>query len=192
MARQPKDFRIAWASAEPSAPLGYLLTGPETAIPMRFRASITLETPPATVTIEVFVGADLRPRVHELAIRSNTQFQITTTVLRQVLVEQLLREAVAKAEVPVSALPPGAILGAPPQPEVAHGKAETDAQTAARVYSQAVTSGSPAPAMAVAREMGRSRAQVARYLRKARQMGLLPELAPPGVENDREEGQTHQ
>lgn len=174
MARQPKDFQIGWVSpVEPREPVSYMRTGPDTAIPMRFRASIALAVPDVAVAIEVFTGADLRPRIYELTVRSNVQRPITTSTLRQVLVDQLLRAAVKEAEIPVSSLPAGTVLGTPPVP--ATGKGDEDASTAARIYSEAVASGNPAPAMAVASVMGRSRAQVARYIRKARQLGFLPE-----------------
>ncbi|SDC73466.1 hypothetical protein SAMN05216174_10444 [Actinokineospora iranica] len=169
------DFQIAWVSpAEPREPVNYVRTGPDTAMPIRFRASIALAVPDAAVTIEVFTGADMRPRINELVIRSSVQKPITTSVLRQVLVDQLLRAAVKEAEVPVDSLSAGTVLGTQPVP--ATGKADEDASIAARIYREAVASGNPAPAMAVASSMGRSRAQVARYIRKARQMGLLPEL----------------
>lgn len=50
------------------------------------------------------------------------------------------------------------------------------AREAARVYSDAVKRGSRAPAVAVANEMGYSRSQVARYIRRARELGLLSRL----------------
>ena len=174
MARQPKDFQIAWVSpVEPLEPVTYLRTGSDTAIPTRFRASIAVAVPKVAVGMEVATGADLEPRICELVIRTNAQRPITTSRLRQVLVDQLLRAAVQEAEVPVSSLPEGALAGS--ATVLAAGKDEDSASVAARIYRQAVTSGNPAPAQAVASAMGKSRAQVARYIRKARELGFLTE-----------------
>ena len=165
--RPPKDFEIAWVSIEPREPGGYLRTGPDTKVPALFGASFALEKPRAAVMIEVFVGADLRPYVAELTIRANVQTPITTSVLRQVLVDQLLREAMAKATV-------RSPNSTPVEEARARGHGEEDARRAAEIYSEAVATGSKAPAVAVANVMNRSRAQAARYIRKARELGLLP------------------
>jgi hypothetical protein len=165
--RPPKDFEIAWVSIEPREPGGYLRTGPDTVVPALFGASFALEKPRAAVMIEVFVGADLRPYVAELTIRANVQTPITTSVLRRVLIDQLLREAMAKATVHSRGdLTVGQERG--------RGHVEDDARRAAEIYSEAVASGSRAPAVAVANVMNRSRAQAARYIRRARELGLLP------------------
>lgn len=194
--RLPKNFQIAWVSIELLEPEGYLSTGPDTAVPSRFEAHFQLAKPEAAVTIEVFVGADLRPVVLELRIRSKVRTPITTSVLRQVLIDQLLREALNKATVPsavreewLASLPLGgqpqsrktdaATRPAPSAPERLRGNADEDARTAAQIYAEAVAAGSRAPAVAVANTMNRSRAQVARYIRRAREMGLLPALGPP-------------
>ena len=190
VARQPKNFSIAAVSVEPLEPSGYLLVGLNTAVPSRFEASFQLARPEAAVTMEVFVGADRRPVVIELTIRSKVRAPITTSMLRSVLVDQLLQAAMAEAAVPASmrdewlaALPPGltrpvdtawASSAAPMSP--AGRNAEDDARTAARIYQEALATGSRAPAVAVANTMNRSRAQVARYIRRAREMGLLPAL----------------
>lgn len=170
--RAPKNFQIAWGTVEPlDDHPGYLRTGPDTAVPSRFEASFSLVTPPASVTLEVFVGADLRPRVAELAIRSNVQTPITTSVLRRVLVDQLLREALTLATVP--AADQEKWITTRPQ-ETRHPDEDENANIAATIYAEAVASGSRAPTKAVALSMGRSRAQAARYIRRARELGLIP------------------
>lgn len=174
MARQPKNFRIgAVSNVDPLKPVTYLQSGPDTAVPMRFRATIQVMEPELGVTIEVFVGPDLQPCIYQLSILTNTQRPVTTSRLRQVLVDQLLRAAMREAEVQVDTLPEGTLVG--PAPVLATGKAEENASIAARIYRLAVTSGNPAPAQEVASAMGKSRAQVARYLRKAREVGYLTE-----------------
>ncbi|TLW93552.1 hypothetical protein FFT09_09215 [Saccharomonospora piscinae] len=168
MPRQPKNFSIAWVSIEPLSPTGYLPTGPDTAVPTRFIASFALEQPQASVTIEVFVGADLRPVVVDLAIRANVKEPITTSVLRRVLVDQLLSRALAEAAVPRE-----------PTDQPRHRrKVDQEAELAARIYLEAVATGSRAPTMAVAHTMNRSRAQASRYVRRARELGLLPAPDP--------------
>jgi hypothetical protein len=194
--RQPKNFRIDSVSIEHLEPEGYLSTGPDTAVPFRFEAHFLLGIPEATVAIEVFVGADLRPVVIDLSIRSKVRTPITTSVLRQVLVDQLLHAALNEATVPASvreewlaSLPPQfrpqtSPAGTPreptPSPEQRTRRhSEDDARLAAQIYSEAVAAGSRAPAVAVANALNRSRAQAARYIRRARELGLLSPLDLP-------------
>jgi hypothetical protein len=80
----------------------FLPVGPDNAVPTRFEASIHLARPEAAVTMEVFVGADRRPVVIELTIRSKVRAPITTSMLRSVLVDQLVQAAMAEATVPAS------------------------------------------------------------------------------------------
>jgi hypothetical protein len=147
------------------------------------------------VTIEVFVGPDLRPVVIELKVRSKVKTPVTTSMLRSVLVDQLLQRAIEEATVPASvreewlaSLPPG-IRGPQGEDKAAVGlsaverrrsHADDDARTAAQIYLEAVATGSRAPGVAVANRMNRSRAQVARYIRRARELGLLPPLQAKG------------
>jgi hypothetical protein len=194
VARPPKNFRIAWVSVEPREPTGYLQIGPDTAVPTLFEANVQLANPEAAVAIEVFVGGDLRPVVIELRIRTKVRTPVTTSMLRTVLVDQMLQAAMEEATVPLSVredwlatLPPAIASQAPtwetqtapPSAEQRVSRnAEVDARTAARVYQEALATGSKAPAVVVAHTMNRSRAQVARYIRRAREMGLLPALEP--------------
>ena len=55
-------------------------------------------------------------------------------------------------------------------------QADENARRAAQIYSDAVAAGNSAPAVAVAVIMDRSRSQVARYIRRARELELLPPL----------------
>jgi hypothetical protein len=189
--RPPKNFRIDSVSVEPIEPKGYLPTGPDSAVPSRFEAHFALGAPELSVTIEVFVGADLGPVVLDIAIRAKAHTPITTSILRQVLVDQLLQRAVGEATVPstvreewLSSLP--AAVRAMAQrddstrettltaDERTRLQFDEDAQTAAEIWSAAVASGSRRPGMDVAEGMNRSRAQAARYIRRARALHLLP------------------
>jgi hypothetical protein len=193
--RQPKNFRIDSVSVEHLEPEGYLSTGSDTAVPSRFEAHFVLGIPEASVTIEVFISTDLRPVVLDLSIRSKVRTPITTSTLRQVLVDQLLNAALAEATVPATVRDDWlASLPASVQPQSRRidpkeapasskdhrpsGRAGSDALMAAQIYSEAVAAGNRAPAVAVANAMNRSRSQVARYIKRAREQGLLAPLDP--------------
>lgn len=194
--RPPKSFQIDSVSIEPLQPRGYVPTGPDTALPSRFEAHFVLGVPDASVTVEIFVS-EVGPVVVDLSMRTNAQSPITTTKLRQVLVDQLLQKAIEEATVPgsvrvdwLSSLPPAAQRvttggsGAAPVPaltaeERTRNQFDEDARTAARLFSEAVAAGSKSPGMAVAEGMNRSRAQAARYIRRARALRLLPSPAKP-------------
>jgi hypothetical protein len=187
--RLPKNFQIAWVSIDELAPRGYLSTGPNTAIPNRFQANFQLANPPAAVILEVFVEADLRPVATSVKVQANTKTPVTTSVMRQILIDQLVQRAVEEATVPASAreqwlatLPPGVARptdrsdAAPSADQRTRTQADDDARRAALIYSEAVARGNRAPAVAVATVMNRSRTQVARYIRRARELGILPPL----------------
>lgn len=193
--RLPKNFHVESMSIDLLSPRGYLATGPNTAVPRRFEAHFVLTEPDASVTIEVFVGADLRPVVIGLRMRANAQTPITTSGLRRVLIDQMVVRAMEKATVPASvreewlaSLPAEFRTPAPtasdnPAASAAankRGRADADARAAAEIYLEALATGSKAPGVAVANRMNRSRAQVARYIRRARELGLLPPLKPEG------------
>lgn len=189
MPRLPKNFQIDFVEIEQLEPRGYLPAGQDSAVPVHFQANFQLGAPPASVKIRVVVGAE-GPAIQQLTIGTNVRTPITTSVLRQVLVDHLLREAMNAALVPGSVreewldtFPPGVlperrkvVAPAPPKEERLRNLADQDAQTAAQIYSEAAAAGSKAPAVAVAQAMNRSRAQVARYIRRARELGLLPPL----------------
>jgi hypothetical protein len=188
VARRPKDFRIDSVSIELLQPEGYYSTGPDTAVPARFEASIVLGSPEASVTIEVLVYSDGPPRVIDLAIRPRARMPVTTTLLRQVLVDQLLQAALERATVPATTRDDW-IASLPPQlrPESSTEKiidtqramptpterGDSDAQVAAQLYKAAAASGHRTPIVDVASTMRKSERQVARYLRRARELGFL-------------------
>lgn len=189
MPRLPKNFQIASVTIDELAPRGYLSTGSNTAIPNRFQANFGLEKPPAAVVLEVFVGADLRPVAISVKVQASTKTPVTTSVMRQILIDQLVQRAVEEATVPASTreewlatLPPGAVQptdrsdAAPSADQRTRTQADDDARRAALIYAEAVSRGNRAPAVAVANVMNRSRTQVARYIRRARELGILPPL----------------
>jgi hypothetical protein len=195
MPREPKDVKITTVHVDEPQQAGLIRTGPDTAVPSRFTASIYLQQPELTVSLYVIVDqAGTRPRVVDARLQVDVRASITTTLMRRVLVDQLLKAALDAATVRVEGRPdihPGAFMAtgdpkdqawvSPPPRSSAHGDAalRDRAREAARIYSDAVMRGSRAPAVAVANEMGYSRAQVARYIRRARELGLLPPLGKP-------------
>ncbi|WP_447006649.1 hypothetical protein ACRAKI_09300 [Saccharothrix isguenensis] len=190
--RLPKNFRIAWVSVDVLPPDGYLALTPDSAIPVRFQANFVLDEPDVAATMELFVGPDLRPVVLSMTVKAKATAPVTTGVMRQILVDQMTRAAVEKATVPASVrdewlatLPPGfqpveqREASLPDADERVRNQADDDARRAARIYSDAVAAGNRAPAVAVANVMNRSRTQAARYIRRARELGLLPPLGSP-------------
>jgi len=190
--RLPKNFKIAWVSIDELTPGGYVSTGRDTAVPTHFQANFVLSEPEVAMQIEVMVGADRRPVVIEATVRGKVKAPITTSVMRQVLIDQLVRAAMVEATVPASvrerwlaSLPPGVqpvdrgqAEPVPSAEQRTRGQADHDARLAAQIYNEAVASGDRAPGLAVAAAMNRSRTQVSRYIRRARDMGLLPPLGP--------------
>jgi hypothetical protein len=192
--RAPKNFRIDMLHVEEMPPSGYVRSGPDTAVLTHFQAGFALGIPQVSGKIEVILIDGLRPSVIELSIRSRAQDPVNSTMLRQILVDQILQAAMEKAAIPLAEYEewlkksrngrtlepwpreaPGG--GTPTSRELARRRADEDARKAAQVYAEAVASGSRAPAVAVSETMNRSRAQVARYIRRAREMGLLSPLA---------------
>jgi hypothetical protein len=191
VARESEGFKIEQVVVQRHERSGLIRTGPGTAVPTRFIALIDLGQPKLTVSMDVIVDqAGTRPRLVELSLQTDLWTSITTSALRRVLVDQLLQAALDRATVPVTGAPevhPGAFkaqgeldsawVSPPPRPPGrGSGTPDDRAQEAARIYSDAVTRGSRAPGVAVANTMGYSRAQVARYIRRARELGLLPAL----------------
>jgi hypothetical protein len=190
--RAPKNFKIDSVSIEPLQPKGYVPTGPDSAVPSRFEAHFALGLPEASVTIEVFVHSNLGPVVIDIAIRTRADAPVTTSLLRQVLVDQLLQRAVQAATVPaavrsewlaslpVSVRDAAQSIDTTREPTLTADERtriqfDDDARLAAQHYQEAVAAGSRGPTMAVAHAMNRSRAQAARYIRRARQLRLLPQ-----------------
>jgi hypothetical protein len=122
------------------------------------------------------------PVIEELAVRPGKKTPINSTVLRGILLDQIIPAAVKAASKPIKERPdvmPGAFQVSGEEDESrawvspAPGVNEKVLQ-AARIYREALSAGSRAPAAIAAEEMNLSRAQVARYIRKAREAGLLP------------------
>jgi hypothetical protein len=176
--RLPKNFAIGSVVVEPAPGHRLLSTGGNKAVPSDFKAHVKVVSPAVTVTITMCVQPETGPVVEELCVRAKPAAPVSTSVMRQILVDQLVAAAMREA---VMDWPLDAVLAAAVGPREegrlrVRQQAEADSRTAARIYSAAVAAGNKAPAVAVADAMNRSRSQVARYIRSARELGLLPPL----------------
>ncbi|ONI88132.1 hypothetical protein ALI22I_20560 [Saccharothrix sp. ALI-22-I] len=181
MPRLPKNFTITGVFIESATGCSLVPTGRNSAVPADFRAHVQVTDPAVAVSVGIHVDVETGPRVYELSVRSARSGPVTTTVLRQVLVDQVLRAAMAEAAVDVGPGVLAALVEPTVDPRLRPGLRredlpDLDAATAAEIYSAAVAAGSPRPGIVVASRMNRSRSQVARYIRRARELGLLPPL----------------
>jgi hypothetical protein len=175
-----------------------MLVAPDREVPAWFDAEIKLADFPLTVTITVVIGLGYEAFAKRVELVAADGSAVTTSGIRKVLVDQLVKAAVAEASTPVqrrdelvvsgegaaweTAGPgplgePGPIFRMTVQPFPAttrQQRLDERARQAAKIYAAAVNSGSRAPGDAVATEMGYSRSQAARYIRRARELGILP------------------
>lgn len=181
MAPRAPASSIGRIHIEPGEGALQIRTGPKVAAPSHFKASIELKAPPMRVILWVRLDGGAAPVVEELALRPAPGSPLTSTTLRLVLLDPLIRAVVKKASRPVIERPdvaPGAFqvkggdqrhawVSVPP------GADERVLQIAS-LYNQALSAGSHSPAADAAAAVRLSRAQVARYVRRARAVGLIP------------------
>ena len=184
MPQRPKTFRIGHIVVQAHERSAMVRTGPKRAAPSRFTAYAQLRNPDVQVAVTVALEDGAVPVVEELAIRPGKKTPVNSTVLRGILLDQIVPAVVKAASKPITERPdvlPGAfqVSGEPDENQAwvspAPGANEKVLQ-AARIYRDALSAGSRAPAAIAAEEMKLSRAQVARYIRKAREAGLLPSV----------------
>lgn len=179
MARQPKNFAIESVRVSPYEPAARVRIGPTAYVPRRFFATIVLTEPRAEVEMVVRVSAFGQASATEIKIETAPHESITTSTLRRILIDPMLRAAVAKATLPAEPVGDspttfrtveGDLWSSPP--------VGTDERVvaAARIYTEAKAARNRAPTEAVAAALGYSRAQAARYVKRARETGLLPKL----------------
>jgi hypothetical protein len=142
-------------------------TGNETGIPIRFTARVLLAKPPLEVALTICVKYE--PRVLRVELTPIDERSITPADLRSLPLEHLLRESARAALVPME---PRVFEGRPSVQQ----RSDDLAARAAAIYVDAVAQGSHAPGEVVATKLDRSRAQAARYIRRARELGLLAPL----------------
>ncbi|MFK0217766.1 hypothetical protein ACIQWN_06165 [Streptomyces vinaceus] len=203
MAREPKEVEITGCLATPDSSAGWVRTADGSAVPTRMQAVLHLADPRIAVHLLVVVTPGGRALVKDIAITAlGGDTSITTTLLRKVPVDFLLRAALESATVQTRDRPdiqrdafqlegaPDHVAWVSPSPPPSGRGREVPSERierAAEAYQQSLASGSKSPAEDVAAVMGYSRATAARDLRSARQRGLLP---PVGDEKTVEGGDT--
>jgi hypothetical protein len=192
MPRPPRDFQVAEFRAQAEERSAAIRNGPQTAIPSRFTAVARLVEPPVHVSLWAVADNDGygHVRVWRLEIENAEAMSagsITTSRLRELLVDQLVKRAVKELEVPWTARPehgedafeiPGdseatVRVGLPPAGE-RRALPDVSVDEAATIYNDAVHAGNRAPTLAVARELDYSRSHASRLIREARRRGLIP------------------
>ena len=183
MPQRPKVFRIARIHIQVAGSPAPVRTGPKTAAPARFTAWAELRNPDVLVALTIVLEVGAVPVIEELVIQPGPKkTPVTGTVLRGILLDQIVPATIAAAGKPVTGRPdvaPGAYqfdgMSNEGQAWVsATPGADERVQRVAQIYREALSAGSRAPAAVAAEEMNLSRAQIARYIRKAREARMLP------------------
>lgn len=203
MPREPKAGNFVIKTIRPTelGSVPFVPVDADHVVPARFSLIFELSEPPLVVRITI-VMEGTKPSVRHLEItRGHLEYgedpsvtrvveddgAITTTVLRQVLIDQLVRAALEKVRWPkklVSETRQTILTRLPAEvAEEAYRILESSAPgrpatktriaQAADAYKKAVAAGSKAPQKEVALAMGFSTSQVSRYLKSARENGLL-------------------
>lgn len=197
MARTPSSdrFEIKGLTAEADERAGWVAVSPTEAIPTRFYIRANLARPDCDVVLLAVVGSDGEPKIKtaQVSVPMPGDAELTTSTMRGVLIHQLMKLAIEKVARPVRQRPdvrPGAfqLEGEPdngfwvgPVPREGRGSQTPRDRIgeAARIYREAVGRGSRAPVKDVATIMHISASQVSRYLKAARQDGLLEDVPAP-------------
>jgi hypothetical protein len=160
--------------------------------PSRIEADVELPGSGIRVRFLVRVDPGGAPRVIELAVwaAEGAAGAITSRALRGIQLDRLARDAVRQWERPVTerpdiapgayswpGAPEGTFMAEPPPRRLRLTPAEKISE-AARVYREALAGGSRSPTEAAAAALNVSRSQASRYVRQARDAGMLP--PPPG------------
>lgn len=188
MAREAKDIQIEGSFVSPGERSTWVRTGEDTAVPSKIGAQMHLLDPRVVVWMLITVDPGGRALVREFHISPrDLNASVTTTLLRKIPMDFLLRAALEKATVKGQNRPdihPDAfqVPGEPaeqawvsPRPTGGRGREVPRGRVirAAEAYNQALAQGSRAPAEAVAAVLGYSRATAARDIRAARELGLI-------------------
>ena len=198
MPRPPKDFADPIVEiSQPSPPPATIRASHSTEVPEQFVANVAFEDSPLVLELGVLVSVGAQARAVRVTVKSTDGSGVTTTMLRKIPIEHVLKAALASAERPMTPRPDlGPDAWQPikkdgsPSPFIRMQQDSLPASTpreqrqrdhvrrAAAIYAAAVADGSRAPGEAVALQMGYSRSQAARFIRLARseKYGLLPKI----------------
>lgn len=190
----PKNFLIEIVgNVRPHERAVAVRVGPTSVVPSRFTAWVVLAEPRVRVDLELVVLSATKPVVRELTVTPSVDgaAPITTTTLRRVLVDPIVKAVMDKAAkfsegrvIDRSDVLPGAFqLPGDPDDEFRltppTDQPNERVRQAAQIYGQAAAFGSRAPTEAVAQALNVSKAQASRYVRAAREANLLPPLGEP-------------
>jgi hypothetical protein len=189
MARKPATFEIRSVTVTPGPRAAMVRYGPTGALPSSFAAVVDVHTPDLLVTLSiVYIGH--QPRVTGLVVEVDPRRTITTSLLRQVLIDPMLHAAIAAALQPLEEHPEvqeGAYRVAGDEEgtyRVSRARrrgtpgSDEQARQAAEIYKTAIAMGSGSPTLDVAKEMSYGRSQASRLIRAARNAGYLPAVNP--------------
>lgn len=182
MPARAQTFRIGRIHVTPHESSTQIRTGPGTAAPSRFQADVMLEIPAMHAVVNVMVGDGGLPVVEQLGMEPLPGTMLTSTTLRAVLLDPIVRAALKEASRPVVERPDVAAgaFQVDGDPDETHAWVSVPAGAddrvlqVARLYREALAAGSRSPAADAAAAVHISRAQVARYIRRARAGGLIP------------------
>lgn len=178
--QRPRNFDISHVSVESAERTAMIRTGPGVAAPQRFTAYVDLASPALRLRLTVVVSPGGLPVVETMKIWGSSQTPLTSGTLRKILMDPIVRAAIAEASVPATDRPdiaPGAfqVEGHEHEAWIGAPAGATDrVRQIARLYNEALTAGSRAPSLEAAEAVHISRAQAARYVRKARELDLIP------------------
>jgi hypothetical protein len=181
--QRPKNFRIESVAVRPVDPVRLVPTGPGKAAPATFLAEVRLAEPELLVELGVQVQPGGRPVVHHISVWATPATPLTSGSLHKVLLDPIVRAALDEAQQTIeerSDVAPGA-FHVPGEPEeqlwvMTPAGADERVRQIARLYLDAMTAGSKSPGLDAANAVHISRAQAARYIKRARDLGLLPPL----------------
>ncbi len=194
MPQRPKSFRIDSVAVRPDPQAAPVRTGPGTAAPGVFVADVHLAVPDIHLKLGIRITAGGLPVVQALTVWASDQTPLTSGTLRKILLDPIVRAAAGEAARQVrdrSDVAPGAFhVDGAAEDELwvtAPAGATERVQQIARLYNDALMTGRP-PGLEAANAVHISRAQAARYIRKARELGLIPPVGevtgvvrPPAV-----------
>lgn len=180
MGRRATNTEIRSIALRPDDKTPRTRTGPGTSARTDFVADIVLTRPELALEMYVRVRSGEFPQIRKLVVKS--QPTLTSGMLHGVALDWLLREVIRTEEVRDIKVADDIALGDRLiRPDVSKSRAQRRADDlaarAAEIYLAALAGGSRAPAYAVSIKLDRSRSQVAIYIRRARELGLLPPLA---------------
>lgn len=162
MPRPPERLQIERIVISPDAHAQRVNRSARNTIPDRFRATVYLTEPKLVLDMVIRIAVGGQPRVSELQMECHPGESITTSLMRQVPIDTIVRRALGEASLP----------------RVPIDQSGDRVERAALVYRQAVSAGSYAPTEAVAAELGYSRSHAARLVGQARDRGLLGRTSP--------------